>query len=251
MTKALFFALLMLVPFEALAQSSKPDQSKDSVTVSAGIPKEQLVLEDKLNATVSQGDQFLRNGNASDAINQYRNALDLIQKEPLLVEQEPRVQRKLAVGYMRANQPSEAIPIYSKLLDARKQDCGANSEKPWDCADAEYELGRAKMYAADFAGALVLLNDADSKYAQAEKLNSLSHEFAMIQLKSQSETKILVGVALFRTGKTSEAITTVDAAIVQLIRVQSDETITVGIRDDASRHLQEAQTILSRLKSTQ
>jgi hypothetical protein len=107
------------------------------------------------------------------------------------------------------------------------------------------------MYAADFVGALVLFNDADSKYVQAEKLNSLSHEFAMIQLKSQGETKILIGVALSRTGKTPEAITAVDTAIAQLTRVQSDETINVGIRDDAARHLQEAQTILSRLKSTQ
>jgi len=251
MTKTLFFALLTLLPFRTFAQSNKPDQRKDSVTVSAGISKEQLALEDQLNNTVSQGDQFLKNGNAFDAIKQYRNALELIQKQPLLVEQEPRVQRKLAVGYMRANQPSDAIPIYSKLLDARKQDCGANSEKPWDCADAEYELGRAKMYAADFVGALLLLNDADSKYVQAEKLNSLSHEFAMIQLKSQGETKIVIGVALSRTGKTPEAITAVDTAIAQLTRVQSDETINGGIRDDAARHLQEGQTILSRLKSTQ
>jgi tetratricopeptide (TPR) repeat protein len=251
MRTLLFLTVATLLPFVALAQSSKPDQHKDSVTVSAGISKEQLALEDQLNDTLSQGDQFLRNGNASDAIKQYQKALDLIQKQPLLAEQETRVQRKLAVGYMRANQPNEAIPIYSKLLDARRQDCGANSEKPSDCADAEYELGRARMYAADFAGALVLLNDADSKYAQAEKVSSLSHEFAMIQLKNQGETKVLVGVALSRTGRTPEAIANVDAAIAQLTRVQSDETINVGIRDDAARHLQEAQTILSRLKSTQ
>ena len=143
MTKVLFFATLTLLPFGTFAQSNKQDQRKDSVTVSAGISKEQLALEDQLNNTVSQGDQFLKNGNASDAIKWYRNALELIQKQPLLIEQEPRAQRKLAVGYLRANQPSDAIPIYSKLLDARKKDCGANSEKPWDCADAEYELGRA------------------------------------------------------------------------------------------------------------
>jgi tetratricopeptide (TPR) repeat protein len=120
MTKALVFALLTLLPFGTFAQSNKPDQRKDSVTVSAGISKEQLALEDQLNNTVSQGDQFLKNGNTSDAIKQYRNALELIQKQPLLVEQEPRVQRKLAVGYIRANQPSDAIPIYSKLLDVEK-----------------------------------------------------------------------------------------------------------------------------------
>jgi tetratricopeptide (TPR) repeat protein len=200
---------------------------------------------------VSQGDQYLKNGNAPDAIKQYRNALDLVQKQPLLAEQELRVERKLAVGYIRANLPSDAIPIYSKLLDARKQDCAAQSTNPENCADAEFELGRAKMYATDFSGALVLLKDADSNYVQAEKLNSPSHEFAMIQLKNQGQTKMLIAAALFRTGMTPEAVATIETAISQLTRVQSDETITVGIRDDATRSLHEAQTILSRLKSTQ
>jgi hypothetical protein len=49
---------------------------------------------------------------------------------------------------------------------------------------------------------------------------------------------------------TTEAVTTVETAISQLTRVQSDETINAGIRDDAARSLQEAQTMLSRLKST-
>jgi len=47
MTKALVFALLTLLPFGTFAQSNKPDQRKDSVTVSAGISKEQLALEDQ------------------------------------------------------------------------------------------------------------------------------------------------------------------------------------------------------------
>jgi hypothetical protein len=57
MRTLLFLAVATLLPFVALAQSSKPDQHNDSVTVSAGISKEQLALEDQLNGTLSQGDQ--------------------------------------------------------------------------------------------------------------------------------------------------------------------------------------------------
>jgi hypothetical protein len=96
--------LLALLPLQTPVQSNKPVQRKDSVTVSDGISKEQLVLEGKVNDMVSQGDQFLKNGNAPDAIKQSRNAWELVQKQPLLAEQEVRVERKLAVGYMRANQ---------------------------------------------------------------------------------------------------------------------------------------------------
>jgi len=91
------------VPFQTHAQSDKPAQRKDSVTVSAGIPREQLVLEEKLDALVAQRDSLLRSGNLSDAVKQYQNALDLVEKQPLLAERERWVQHKLADGYARAD----------------------------------------------------------------------------------------------------------------------------------------------------
>jgi tetratricopeptide (TPR) repeat protein len=240
-----------LLPFQIVAQTDKRIQHKDSVTVSAGVPKEQLVLEDQLNGIVSQGDQLLRSGNAPDAVKQYQIAVDLVQKQPLLAEREYWVLKKLARGYIHANQANDAIPIYARLLDARKPDCESESAAVSNCADAQYELGVAKMHGNDFSGALTLLQEADSKYAKAEKLSSDSHEFAMIQHKSQGETKLMIAVALARTGRTPDALKTFEAAISELTRVQSDATITVGIRDDAAGSLQQAQTILARLKSTQ
>jgi len=233
------------------AQTDKRIQRKDSVTVSAGIPKEQLVLEDQLNRIVSQGDQLLRSGNAPDAVKQYQIAVDLVQKQPLLAEREYWVLKKLAGGYIQANRANDAIPIYEKLVDAKKRDCGSESASVSNCADAQYDLGVAKMRGGDFSGALSLLQEADSKYAKAERFSSDSHEFAMIQHKNQGQIKLLIAVAQFQTGKTPEALKTVEAAISELTRVQSDETLLVGIRDDAARSLQQAQTILARLKSAE
>ena len=253
MTRKVFLVsiVLALLPFQMFAQTDKRIQRKDSVTVSAGIPKEQLVLEDQLDGIVSQGDQLLRSGNAPDAVKQYQIAVDLVQKQPLLAEREYWVLKKLAGGYIQANRANDAIPIYARLLDARKPDCESELAAVSNCADAQYELGVAKMRGDDFSGALALLQEADSKYAKAEKFSTDSHEFAMIQHKSQGQTKLMIAVALARTGKTPEAFKTVEEAISELSRVQSDETITVGIRDDAARSLQQAQTILSRLKSMQ
>jgi tetratricopeptide (TPR) repeat protein len=249
MRTLLFLAAFVLFAPRALSQAGAQVERKDSVTVSAGISKEQLALEDRLSQMVSRGDELLRKGTYSDAVRAYQDALTLVQNQPLLAEQEVRIEKKLAGTFIRDNRPNDAIPIYSKLLDARKQDCDAKSEKPWDCADAEYEFGRAKMYAGDFAGALVLLTDADTQYLRAEQLNNDSHEFAMIQLKNQGDVKILTAAALFRTGKGADAITLAEKAIDQLRRVQSDETINVGIRSDAARLLQQAQANLSQLKS--
>ena len=251
MTRKVFLIsiVLALLPFQMFAQTDKRIQRKDSVTVSAGIPKEQLVLGGQLDGIVSQGDQLLRSGNAPDAVKQYQIAVDLVQKQPLLAEREYWVLKKLAGGYIQANRTSDAIPIYARLLDARKPDCESELAAVSNCADAQYELGVAKMRGDDFSGALALLQEADSKYAKAEKFSTDSREFAMIQHKSQGQTKLMIAVALARTGKTPEALKTVEEAISELSRVQSDETITIGIRDDAARSLQQAQTILSRLKS--
>jgi len=73
----------------------------------------------------------------------------------------------------------------------------------------------------------------------------------MIQVKNQGQTNVLLAVALFRTGNAREAATTLEEAVSQLKRVQSDEGILIGIRDDAAHSLQEAQTILAKLKSKQ
>jgi tetratricopeptide (TPR) repeat protein len=250
MRMSILFLLLALTPVKMPAQSDKPVQRKDSVTVSAGIPKEQLALEDQLNGIVSNGNQALRSGNAADAIQQYESALDLVHKQPLLAERENFVLDKLASGYVQGNRAKDAVPIYSRLVAERKRDCESESTAVSNCADVQYKLGMAKMHAGNFQGALDSLRDAETNYAKAEKFSD-SHEFTMIEIKEQPQTNLWIAVALFQLGKTAEATTIVEAAIPQLNRVQSDESITVGIRDDARRSLQDAETFVKRLKSAQ
>jgi hypothetical protein len=57
MRASFFFIALGQFPFQTLAQSGQLVQRKDSVTVSAGIPKEQLALEDQLKAIIAKGNQ--------------------------------------------------------------------------------------------------------------------------------------------------------------------------------------------------
>lgn len=250
MNISLFVVTLALLPFQTSAQSDKPVQRKDSVTVSAGIPKEQLALEDKLNEIISEGNQALRSGNAADAVKQYENALDLVHKQPLLAERENFVLDKLANGYVQDNRAKEAIPIYSRLVAERKRDCESESAAVSNCADAQYKLGMARMHAGNFEGALDSLRDAEANYAKAEKLSD-SHEFVQIEVKERAQTNLWIAVAVFQLGKTAEATTIVEALIPRLTRVQSDESITVGIRDDAGRSLHDAQTFLKRLRAAQ
>ena len=252
MLRKLIFTLSLLfaLPSRGHAQQPPPVQRKDSVVISAGISKEQLALEDQLNGIISEGDQALKGGNTADAIKQYESAFDLVQKQPLPVEQKDRVMKKLGTGYFRGNRFNEAIHTYSDLVDAKKKDCESESTAVSNCAEAELELGVAKMYAGDFVGALASLQDAEAKYVKAPKLSDF-HEFTMIEIMDEARTKLSISVVLFRLGRTPEAITTTEATIPKLTSVQADEGILVGIRNQAGQLLQEAQTLLTRLKSTQ
>jgi tetratricopeptide (TPR) repeat protein len=232
------------------AQESKPVPRKDSIVVSAGISKEQMALEDRLNAIISEGDQALKSGNAAIAIKQYESAFDLVQKQPLLVEQKDRVMKKLGTGYFRGNQIKDAIHIFSGRVDARRKDCESESTAVSNCAEAESDLGTARMYDGDFTGALAIFQDAESKYSKAQKFSEF-HEFTMIEIMREAETKVSISLMLFQLGRTSEAITTTETAILQLSSVQKDQDILSGIRDEASASLQSTQTLLTRLKATQ
>ena len=236
--------------FQAVAQQTKPAQRQDSVTVSAGISKEQLALENQLKAIVSQGDQALKNGNTAEAIRQYEAALKLAQNQPLLAEQRNRVMDKLATGYVVGDRAKDAIPIRSELLDGRKKECESESTAVSECAEAQSNLAIAKMGVGDFAGALTSFQQAEASYAKAEKFSG-NHEFMMIEVKDRAETKLLSAIALFRLGKTTEAIASAEAAISELTRVEEDENINSGVRDDAEQYLQQAQSLRSRFKSSQ
>ncbi|SRR6266478_9701222 len=249
--KTLFvFLTLFLSPTGALPQAQKPIQRQDSVTVSAGISKEQLALEDQLNGVITHADELLRNGNTVDAIKQYESALDFVHKQPLLVEQESHVMEKLARGYVNGNRAADAVSIYSKLLSSKMQDCQSESMAVSDCASLQYRLGVAQIYALDFQGALSSFQSAEVNYAKAAKLSEI-HEVMMVVLKDQAQAKTYIGVALFRIGKTADAVATIKAAIPLLNRVQSDETLQISIREDAKRSLEEAKTLLTRLQATQ
>ncbi len=199
-------------------------QRRDPATAFDGLSKEQLALEDQLKGLISRGDRELKSGDASFAIVQYLSALELVHQQPLLAKWQDYVLQKLGTGYIQGNRPH--------------------------CADAQYGLGEGKIRAGDFTGALASLREAEANYAKAEKLND-SHQFAMMQVKNEAQTKVWIAVALSKVGKTADAIATAEAALPQLARVQSDESMLAAIRDDAARSLRDAQALLDYLKSIQ
>ncbi len=243
-------SVLAMCSFSMPAQMDKRVQRRDPATAFDGLSKEQLALEDQLKGLISRGDRELKSGDASFAIVQYLSALELVHQQPLLAKWQDYVLQKLGTGYIQGNRPQNAIRIFSRLLEERTHHCESETAAVSNCADAQYGLGEGKIRAGDFTGALASLREAEANYAKAEKLND-SHQFAMMQVKNEAQTKVWIAVALSKVGKTADAIATAEAALPQLARVQSDESMLAAIRDDAARSLRDAQALLDYLKPIQ
>ena len=241
-------ALLPVLICSTFAQDKQPPaQRKDTATVSAGISKEQLALEARLTAVLSDAKGALQAGRTADAVKQYEAALEMVHKEPLLAEQESRVLKEAGNGYLQANRPNDAIATFEKLVGTLNKDCDSLLET---CADAQQDLGIARMRGHDFTGGLESLRQAEAMYEKAEKSGGL-HEYSMIQVMNEAKTKLLMAIALFQLGKASDAVKTAEDAIPQFSRVKGDSGINVGIRDSATSSLKDAQTILQRFKSSE
>jgi tetratricopeptide (TPR) repeat protein len=220
------------------------------VSVSAGISAEQLALEDRLNAIVSQGDQSSGRGYVADAISNYERALAFVRSQPLLAEKRNGVMEKLAAEYMTGDRARDAVPIYFALLEAVMKDCESQSFALDNCGDAQLNLGIAKLNAGDFSGALTSLREARATYVKAEPFGS-SHEFQMIEVKNRAQTDVWIAVALFKLGNTPAAIATIETAIPTFLRLRADESLNPGIRESALRLQIEAQNQRSGFESAQ
>lgn len=242
---ARLLALLMIVaPQNAL---QKPPQRKDSATISAGISKEQLVAEQRLNEILAAGDQARRSGDAAAAIRQFEKARDVTRSDKLLTEQQDRVLDKLGHAYLDGGRASDAVATYTALLEIRHGDCQPGSGTLAECADAKQSLGYSKMAAGDFQTALPILRDAEANFGAASKPDDFE-EFRMIEAKKQADTRLLVSAALFRLGRHQEAVAATESAIEQFKKVESDENIQQPIRSSAADSRRQAEKQLELIK---
>ena len=235
----------------ATHQTSPPQRSsakKESTNVSAGILKQQLALEDKLDDLLGQAERARKTRDFAAEVVACEKARDLVHSETLLAEQQNRVLWKLAGAYLDAKKPIDAITTYETVLELRRPQCDPQTGLVSDCAEVEQMIGLAKMQSGDFAGSLDDLDHAIDNYGIAA-----SHaQFEMVKIvaaKDQAQTRLLRAVALFRTGRRDQAISENEEALNQLKQIESDANIQAPIRDDARKALDSGSQQLEKLKS--
>jgi tetratricopeptide (TPR) repeat protein len=233
----LLLTLVLVSPVFLGAQQSTQTRT-DSVTVSAGIPKEQLAAEQQLNDIMSKAKAALAAGKNDDALRNYKAAAAMVRQQPMLADKKSFILPEAADGIAAAGAPAEAIPIFEESL---KLHCEPQHNDLLSCAGDQQALGFCKLATGDASGALSEFRSASATYEKAG-----AGQF--IQLK-RAETEIWIGVTLFRLGNRSEAETVLQASIPHLAEIKNDDSLLPGIRDKAADDLAQAQAMLSRIRS--
>ncbi|HXK02533.1 MAG TPA: tetratricopeptide repeat protein [Verrucomicrobiae bacterium] len=186
-------------------------------------------------------------GDKATVVTLLETALQKVQKDPGLKEDEPEVLARLGKAYVDAQRYPDAVRTYQVLMESIKQDCLPGSPRVDRCADGQYGLGTAQMYKGDFAGAATTLRQAIAGYAVLVK-GSVAEDFRMARLKQQADAQALLAAALFRTGKKPEAIAAFERAIQQFGTVEKSPASSDALRTAARASTKDAQTSLDLLR---
>jgi tetratricopeptide (TPR) repeat protein len=142
----------------------------DSVTVTADVTKEQLRNEDDCAEKIKLGQNALKTKDLSAAEEYFKQAWRLANEYKYLEQRQPELLRLLGTTYLGMGRHDEAVESFTKLLEFEKPNCGADTDYPASCADAQVDLATALSMKVDLSSALALLESAADKYRRQREL---------------------------------------------------------------------------------
>ena len=136
---------------------------------------------------------------------------------------------------------------FVRQLGIRKAACEAGSTDGASYADVPYSLAIAKMRQGEFQQAVAVLRQVETNYGRAAG-PSARDDFRMIERMKQAKGRLLLDVALFRTGQVKPAVQMTKNAIEQLSTVQEDSKIQESIRANAGLYLRQGREQLDQMQ---
>lgn len=129
-------AVCLMVAWAGLTYAQAPVR-QDSVSVSAGLSKEQLAAEGKLDEVLQAGRKALTQGDVAGGIATLEKARDMVAANKLLAEQEDTVLGALGNAYLRGQRFADGEHVFTRQLEIHKADCEAGSADAASCADVQ------------------------------------------------------------------------------------------------------------------
>jgi tetratricopeptide (TPR) repeat protein len=180
------------------------------------------------------------------AVSAAEEALKKVRGQPALKNREEEVLQRLGTAYQAAQRYPDAVRAFTGLLELRQEDCKPGPSFGERCADAEYGLGTALMYAGDFQAARGHLTVAVAGFS---KMGTDGDEgYRMTKMKHKGDAESLLAAALFRSGDRVKAIEGFRRAIATLRVVESNEKADLAVRGAATNSIRDAEASLGMLE---
>jgi tetratricopeptide (TPR) repeat protein len=224
---------ILLCPNEA------PLSIGQDVTVSAGIPQEQLQLEAECDRLIKQAQTMIKDADITKALACLDSAWELTQKHAFLTARKPSIAAERGHAYMLNGDYKQAVLAFKARLDYEKRSC----DKKYDaspyaigCGEALLELGSAEMRLGDNATALFHLREAAACYEIFMDKGQDSAPLAKLGYKLYcGEARVLAGIAAARVGDKKDAMALINAGIENLEKVRTDPISTGEMKEMATR----------------
>jgi tetratricopeptide (TPR) repeat protein len=201
----------------------------------------------ELSDMMTKAGQVSASGNKMGAIKILEAALIKTQTDPALKGRDLDVLRGMGRVYVEAQRPADAVRVLQILLAEMKDSCVVGKPLAERCADVEYDLGTAQMYANDFAGAVVTLRKSIPLYEAMIK-GSPDAGYQMAKLKLQANAQSMLGAALFRSGDLPGGIAGYEKAVKEYTAVMKNPASGDGLSMMAKQSMGDAQAALKLLK---
>jgi tetratricopeptide (TPR) repeat protein len=224
----------IVVAFACAAQGQTT--RKDSISVSAGLTKEELQISEQFDAKLAAERQAIR-ADPKNAIDQLQGLMTQVEGHPFLEHHRPGLLVQLGQAYLAVGQPRKAVELYQQRLVMSDDDCKPQSIYPAGCGRARMDLGIAMILAGD-GGGLDLLKQAVDDHRRQVKLDGKPEELQhFVHLRHLSEAAIVLAGAYVRLGKPAEARASLEESHNAATKILSVPDVQESLREEAKQFI--------------
>jgi tetratricopeptide (TPR) repeat protein len=226
--------------------------NQQEITVSAGIPEEQLDLEKECDRLISEAKASINGGSFSKALDLLDKARDLIQKHSFLASRGPFIAAERGNAHFQKGEYKEAVLAFTNRLELEKRSCDKRqdaSPHAIACGQALMDLGSVELATGGNESALSHLREAAAcfeiwidKGRDASQLAKLGYRV------HYGEATVLAGVAASRLGDRSSGRNLITAGIEAIEKARTDPAANAALVKAALQAVAFAKEQLTSLK---
>jgi tetratricopeptide (TPR) repeat protein len=225
--------MMCMITGQSQTPSGLPTR-RDSVTVSAGMTKEELRISEAFDEKLAAA---RRERDPKNAVAQLETLRAEADQHEFLHHHRPQLLVYLGQAYLAGGQAKKAVGFYEQRLAFEADECKPEASYPSACGTAQMDLGVAQIAAGQPSG-LEMLKNAVANHRRQVKLDGKPEQLHhFVDLRHLSEAAMVLGVVLVRFGQISAARTSFEESRQAAAQILANPDVQASLRDEAKGFL--------------